>query len=266
MDRLSIGVLDSLFPLKWRSNETMLVDPATTLADLAPQTDGSWGAILNGKMVRSAEWENTVVNDQDSVIYTPLPQDIVTAGLLWLAEAIAYAVVGSVVAYGLGKAFGLMEVETFEGDDTTTYSFQNLQQTQESGRPIKIVYGTHPLAGNVLEMDIRKEGTYGTKLDMVIGLAEGEITSIDSISVNGNDVVLDTADADFGTVATPTYNLGTNTQTALGTDGTSTTQDVGLNMSISFNDGTGGNTVTYTTTEDVDRFRLNILFPQGLYF
>ena len=266
MDRLEVGVLDSLFPPKWKDKiKPVQVEPASTIADLAPQRDPGWGAILNGKMIRESEWDGTVVPNNSFIIFTPLPANFVAPLATLLLQSAAYMFAASAVNLGLGKLFGLYETDSFEGDTTTTYTFQNLRQTAESGLPIKVVYGTHPVAGNLLELDLRRVADYGSRLDMTLGLCEGEIASINSVSVNGNDISLDTESADFGTIATPSYNLGTNTQSALGSDGTSTTHSVGLDMSYSFNDGTGGQTVTYTTTGDVDRFRLNILFPSGLY-
>lgn len=266
--RIDRGILTSLWPVLMKDRVTLLVDDDTTVADLAADlNDGvKYAAIVDGKTVHADHWEDTRAGEQ--VIFSPLPGDIFTAAF-WL-DALAAAAAGMVISYGVGKILGLDEPEEFEGDTSPTYSFNNLRQTSDAGAPIKVVYGTHPVAGNILELDLRAGSTgdvnsYGSVLDMTVGLCEGEIASIDKITANGNEIELDDTAEGYGSIATPSYNLGTNTQTALGSDGTSTNQTVGLDMAIQFNDGTGGNTVTYTTTQDVDRFRLNILFPQGLY-
>ena len=122
------------------------------------------------------------------------------------------------------------EVPTFEGAEASTYSFNNLRQTSDAGSPIKIVYGTHPVAGNILELDLRGNNptttpnAYGSSLDMTVGLCEGEIAAVNSVTINGNNI------ASYSTMATQSQNLGTNSQTALGSTGTTATYTAGIDM------------------------------------
>ena len=231
MDRIDLGQLESLFPVSWTSRGVTDIPQGSTLASIAPEetTDGTWSAIHNGRMLRPVSWEHTIINDGDQVIFSPLPEDFVAIGA-WLWQALGYALVGVAVNYGISKIIGVPEVDTFDESLNQTYSFSNLQQTSAAGIPIKVVYGTHPVAGNLLELDLtgNNPGTgsnsFGSSLDMTVGLCEGEITSIDSVSINGNDI------STYASLASYTANLGTNTQSALGSTGTTTTQSVGLDL------------------------------------
>lgn len=271
MDRLDIGILESLFPVNMRTRGIVEVKPGTLL-DIAPDSvlTGSWTAIVNGKVIHREDWGNTPTTDGMEVIFSPLPGNLVAIGY-WLLEALAYAAVALVVNWGVGKLLGLDEPDIFKSDPDTMYSFNNLKQTAEAGKNIKVVYGEHALAGNMMELSLRGGASatgsteLGSALDVTIGLCEGEITAIDAISINGNDVILDTADAEFGQLATPSFNLGTNNQLPLGSEGTSTTQSVAIALEPQFTDGTGGNFAYYTTTQDIDKFRINLFFSSGLY-
>jgi len=229
MDRIEVCRLDSLFPLRWASRQAELVEVGTTIEQIAPSdtADGaSWACIHNGKTIRPADWSAHEVKDGSQAIFTPLPEDWATIGT-WFLKALKWIAISMGTNYVASKILGVPEVQAFDSPSSSTYTFQNLQQTAAAGLPIKIAYGTHPIAGNVLEMDLlgnnpaSSGNPYGSSLDLTIGLCEGEISAINSITINGNDAA---------GLATVTSNLGTNTQTALASDGTRTTQTVGIDL------------------------------------
>jgi len=229
MDQIEICRLDSLFPVRWATRQTELVEVGTTLDQIAPSetADGaSWACIHNGKTIRPADWSAHEVKDGSQAIFTPLPEDWATIGT-WFLKALKWIAISLGTNYVASKILGVPEVQAFESPSSSTYTFQNLQQTAAAGLPIKIAYGTHPIAGNVLEMDLignnpaSSGNPYGSSLDLTIGLCEGEISAINSVTINGNDAA---------GLATVTSNLGTNTQTALASDGTRTTQTVGIDL------------------------------------
>lgn len=263
---VDVGRLESLFPVEWAARG-IIDEPASTIQELAPTETGtgSWAAIHNGRAVYPAEWATTPIRDGDQIIFAPMPGDFVAIGT-WLLKAVGYALVSYAVGYGINQLIGLPDTESFDSDGITN-SFQNLQMTNQAGRPIQVLLGTHPIAGNVVEESLRgtNDGGPTSTLDMTVALCEGPLSEISAVSINGNQVQLDSAASDYGDLATVDTALGTNTQATLGQDGTSNTQNVNLDLEIARTDGTGGQTQTFTTTEDVDRFRLNILFPTGLH-
>ena len=228
---VEVATLESLFPVKVTDRRTEVVRAGSTVEDLAPDCTrtGSWGCIVNGKTVHPDQWATTHTLDGYQLIYAPLPADLVTLGTLFL-EGLAYAAAAYVVSWGVSQLIGVPEVPTFEGIESSTYSFNNLRQTAEAGIPIKIVYGTHPVAGNILELDLQGNNpaatpnAYGSSIDMTVGLCEGEISAINSVTINGNNL------SAYSTMATQSENLGTNTQTALGSIGTTATYTVGIDM------------------------------------
>ena len=192
---VEVATLESLFPVKVTDRRTEVVRTGSTVEDLAPDCTrtGSWGCIVNGKTVHPDQWATTHTLDGYQLIYAPLPADLVTLGTLFL-EGLAYAAAAYVVSWGVSQLIGVPEVPTFEGIESSTYSFNNLRQTAEAGIPIKIVYGTHPVAGNILELDLQGNNpaatpnAYGSSIDMTVGLCEGEISAINSVTINGNNL------------------------------------------------------------------------------
>ncbi len=271
---IEIARLDCLFPVRYGSKGTADFEQGMTIEDVAPIVvqSGNWGAIVNGKNIHSNDWPHFKISDGSQIIFTPLPENLLAFSPVAFQQLVT-SIFGSIALnMAISKLLGVPEVDQFEGTESNTYSFQNLQQTAGAGLPIKIVYGIHPVAGNILEMDLTGQNPssanlYGSTLDLTIGLCEGEISSVDSVSLNGNDL------STYSSLATQSQNLGTNTQTALGSPGTSTTQNVSgeiqpnITTTISGGQGEGaaGPAFSYTTTQAVDSASLNLLFVRGLY-
>lgn len=231
MERVKVEIcqLDNLFPVNFVDRSTHMVDVGSTLAHLAPNEtqEGSWACIHNGKTVQPEEWSEVEIRDGSQLIYAPIPEDLVTIGA-FLLDVLTYVAVSLAASYITYQIIGTPEIDGFQ-DEETTYTFANLRQNSGPGIPIKVVYGTHPVAGNVIELDLRGNNPgsgnpYGSTMDILIGLCEGEIVSIDKITVNGNDLDTVTSLGQYET------RLGTNTQTALGTTGTTTVQTVNLDL------------------------------------
>lgn len=235
MAEVEVARLESLFPVVWADRGIQEVEPGTTIADLAPgfPLEGSWAAILDGKTVRPKDWHQHTIRDGSQVIFSPLPEDIVTAAGFF-KTLLVNLIIGIGVNLVASKILGVTEPEQFEGPDNTTYTFNNLRQTADAGLPIKVVYGQHPVAGNILEMDLTgvtassTGNQYGSTLDLTIGLCEGEISSVDKITINGNDL------ASYTGIAESYNNLGTNTQAALGSTDTTTTTTQNVNVDLPF--------------------------------
>ncbi|MEO2122086.1 MAG: phage tail protein [bacterium] len=231
---IEVCVLESFIPVRYKSRARHIVDPGTTVNDLAPRetSDGNWAAIVNGKTVRPDAWNSTLLGNKSQVIYTEFPADPITALITWFfsAEVLGFILATYAVNWGIAQIIGTPEIEPFQSPGNRTYSFANLQQTASTGLPIQIVYGTHPVAGNVVELDLRGfnpgegDSTYGSTLDMTIALCEGEIAEVSEISISGNSITA------YSDLASWSYRLGSNTQTALGSGGASTT--VSLNLPI----------------------------------
>jgi hypothetical protein len=236
MERVTVynTVLESLFPLKRKSRDVEIVEDGVTIQDLAPaeSSEGNWSAIVNGRTVLPEKWPDTKLADGSDVIFTPVPAAPVAQILttIWSWSWVPSAVATLALQWGISKLMGTPDVSSFEEPGDRTYSFNNLQQTASPGVPIQIVYGTHPVAGNILELDVRGYNPtelgnpYGSTMDITVGFCEGEVDAITALTVNGNDI------SAYGGIASVTSNLGTNTQTALASDGTRTTQTVGIDL------------------------------------
>jgi len=133
MDRLKIEVcvLESFIPVKYRSRSSRLVNPGTTVNDLAPSetSDGNWAAIVNGKTVRPDEWQSTLLGNRSQVIYTEFPADPVSTFLAWFfsAEVLGYILASYAVNWGIAQLIGTPEIEPFQGPGNRTYWRQHLR-------------------------------------------------------------------------------------------------------------------------------------------
>ena len=133
------------------------------------------------------------------------------------------------------------------GDNTPTYTFTGIRNTTTIGTPIGLVYGTHRVGGQLLNVYTDIEGT-DTYLYAQIGLCEGEITSISDIQINGNPL-------SFYSDVTLDYRYGASTQSMIPWF-TRTENSVSTNALIT---NTG---VQYETSKIVDASKLIISSPQ----
>ena len=123
---------------------------------------------------------------------------VVVAVVAYHYELIPYA--AAMIAGGMGAGLvmsgvselilGTPSMPSFgdygsSGSNTPTYSFSGIRNTTTVGTPLGLVYGTHRVGGQLLNIytDVEEDSTF---LYAQIGLCEGEISSIADIEINKN--------------------------------------------------------------------------------
>jgi len=270
--------------LRRREVDTLLWQEGQVVADFVPPQYADCehlACVHRNRLVPRAEWPTTPTAFGDFVTFLPLPGSGVEIGaaVSWFATNILLpAVVATALSYGVQALIGAPKEKSFEPAQDQTTVLDGAQNTSHSGAPIPIVYGQQLVAGNFLEVLVEGNNPFltgqphGNLLDVTLGICEGEIDEFLSTKINGNPLsTYNYPPPPGGTSPIEVfYNVGTLDQPSLGGLGSATTFAVQLELPM----GSGnwadpatwipGEVRQYTTTQEVDRVRVNILHPEGL--
>lgn len=269
--------------LRTREVATRLWQEHQAIADLVPARYADWehlACIRGGRMVPRAEWPGTPTAFGDFVTFVPLPGGPETLGAIWsfTVTYILPTVVATALSFGVQALIGAPKEKSFEQAPDQTSVLEGVQNTSFSGAPIPIVYGQQLVAGNFLSVLVEGNNPFltgqkfGNLLDVTLGVCEGEIDEYLTTKINGNPLATYNYPPPPGQTSPVQvfYNVGTLDQPSLGGLGAESTFPVQLELPM----GTGnyldpstwipGEIRQYTTTQAVDRVRVNILHPEGL--
>ena len=137
-------------------------------------------------------------------------------------------------------------------EGSPTYGWDGVQTIQEVGVPLAVVYGEHKIGGNIINQFLRDDGDKNY-LNILLGLCEGEIESIDDIEINNNPSV------NFSGIDM-IKRYGTNNQSLI-----PNFEDLHNIYPISVN-LTKDNPYVYTMVDsDVEGFEIHLRLNNGLY-
>ncbi len=141
---------------------------------------------------------------------------------------------------------------------TPTYTFEGLRNTFTPGNVVQVVYGEHEVGGQVLMYYVDVLDKKHEKFNMLVGLSEGPIDSIQKIFVNQIEA------KEIGDLETD-FRLGTTSQSIIpGFDVIKNTFFDGRDFTQDFAD-TGSQSIIYpTVSNDVEQVDLQVLFPAGI--
>lgn len=218
--------------------------------------------IVSGKATDNLD---VTLNNEDEIIVTP---DVrftavaafftwVGAGSLWWGIIKTAIIVASVVA-GIYSMVSKPRKPTFNSsgvgidESSPTYGWDGIQTTQEIGTPIPVVYGEHKAGGNIINTFIRTDGDKNY-LNVLLGLSEGEIESIEDVKINDNPA------SNYDNV-TVYKRFGTNLQSVIPNfEDAHNLYNVNVQL-------TQNNPHTYTTVDnDVEAFEIHLQFPGGIF-
>jgi predicted phage tail protein len=219
--------------------------------------------ILSGKKLENLDCKP---RKDDEIIVVPDVKFVVlgaaiVAGFTWaVAHAALIGVLAMVAAYGIYSAMskprrpsqGTNSIGGGIDQSSPTYGWDGIQTTQEVGTPIPVIYGEHKVGGNIINSYIRYDGD-NNYLNVLIALGEGEIESIDTVTINDNPI------ENFESVTTD-KRYGTNTQTRIpGFEDTHNMYNVGVALPKN-------SAYTYTTAdEDVEALEVHLSCQGGLF-
>lgn len=258
--------------------------------------DPRWVCVYAGRVIPSEEWGEIRPEPGSEVRFVPSPGGIgllvgslVATGLQgWVGAAVFYGTAALVefgiaagVSYAANKLFGVEEIgdDLLPVADNTVHRFEGIRTTAQSGSPIQLVYGDHIVGGNIiankLAGNLIPPLVGGTPLlqirpsiyDIVVGLCHGPVAAIGDILVNGNDLTNYTSEDELFV----TKALGTSDQAAsFFFDSVGSADSVPVNLPLENETSTSGGIpadwVTSTMTRAAEQVRINLNFPNGLYF
>lgn len=190
--------------------------------------------------------------------------------------------IGGIVAF-IARLISQPEKPNFHRDeDRPSFDLSGPRNTVAPGTSIPVVYGEHVVGGQVISLFQRADSNFRSRLYMLICLGEGPYQSIGGVTADANSVDSSTLGSNVKINGNPisgfpsakaSIRMGTLTQDivpgfeesvvsgAVNADLVNTTH-VGTNTTTV---AENADTVTYTTSDDIDAFEVNIRFPIGLY-
>lgn len=265
---------------KERGRETLPCAPGQWLHEVVPDgcLTGEWVAVDGGRVIPREEWDQyLLVPNAEILLYPRLTGGdtlkIVTGivfpplGVYWGLRAAGLPTWAAGLLSGGPLGFGFTAIENIMAGKPTpantpstssalasspTYGFGGIQNNTRIGAPIPVVYGWHRVGGQILNTFVETRNDSDV-LHLLIGISEGEVTSISGIEINGQSI------SNYVDVSYQTRN-GTNVQSAVGLfgDKTATTYSAEGQLTTSF--------ITYTTQgENLNGFVVKLTFPGGLF-
>lgn len=276
-DTVNLLVIYNALNIQDRELTKLVHDPCKTLADYMvglPQPE-MWSVAVNAEPYAPEEWAMVYPGKDDFITVIPIPYGGgKSKNILRLAAMIAVAVFAPqvAVAYGLtGTAAlattaavtmaGSMLVNALlplpkpslggygDASESPTYGADGAKNTSVEETPVPLIYGEFRYAGNIVNVKSDNQGdTQLITAQMVV--SEGPIESISDFQVQGQPI--DNYE-DVDTVV----RLGTGNQSITNWFASTTRM---INKSITLS----RDFTTHTTTIDVDAFRVDVVFPNGL--
>jgi len=249
--------------------------PGMRIRDCVPRDfnlEGGNVVLRNGRSLSGEEIEAVEVLDRDELVFGQVP-GIVAAivgavvGSAELSAGAAFAVAVAdfilMAAISVGISYGLAALTAPKSrlsqgqDDGPSRSWEGIQDTSGSGRPIPFVYGKLRTGGQFLQSFERaitgeqvRDGL--TTLHTLLGVCLGPVQSIGDIEINGNklDTIPDcTADVRLGTAEQAAINGFFEIE-----------KEVIIQRPIAASDGI----VSFFTTTECEALEIFFRFPNGL--
>lgn len=243
-----------------------LLNPATTVIS------------VSGNIVEYGKWGETQVRDTDSVLIMSVPAGgdkdssskqilrlVAIIVVMYFAPYLAGEVMGlsgaaatvASAAIVIGSALILTALtpkpkfnSTTDIADSPTYGIDGAKNTSQEGLPVPVCFGKFRMAGNVVDMHI--ENLAKTQmLYMLINAGEGPVAGISDIKVNDQPIA-NYEDVEYD------VRLGTEDQTPIPWFPSS---QVAINKGITL----GTTYTTHTGTDPIDRFRIDMVAPMGMF-
>lgn len=187
-------------------------------------------------------------------------------------------IIAAAASFAIGQLVNLLlpapktKNSGYDGESTPNYGWDGIQNTNQNGMPIQIVYGKHKVAGQYLATytDAEDDGT--STLSMLVGLCAGQASAINgytsdqtalAASACGDGLKVDGNDGTLFSGMTVSYRRGAVEQAMIpGFSDVVTQYDASQEIELI---GTSGVGYVYTTTTDVQAAEVMLSFPSGLY-
>ena len=143
-------------------------------------------AAANGQTLR--DWENYEPGGNDRIRFDIKPLEPATVTAIGNALYYAYVAIQVAIAvYSIVSLFMRPKTPKQQGDGrgSGTYSFEGLRTTIAPGFPIRVVYGKHRQAGQLLMYYLTMlPDKSGLAMNMLLSMGEGPISAIEDVEIN----------------------------------------------------------------------------------
>lgn len=280
----TVDVIRILNPFDPREHvrEQLSWSPIKTLNDYFPLGAVQTIVSVNGRIVPQERFGETYLSPYDNLVMCPVPQGGGDdKGILGMIAMIAITVFAPQIALSLNSTLGLglqagsigmslltagvsfagsmlvgaifapskPKVDSNATKDVTSYGVDGAKNTAIEGIQVPVLYGQFRVGGNLINYYVENDGDTQILYARVV-VSEGDIEAIESIEFNDQPI------ANFSDVEID-IRKGTSDQTVMNWFA-DTISPVSIGTEL---------TETYTlhTTASVDRFRVDIVAPNGLF-
>lgn len=277
------------FDPKQRVRDLALWEREKPLNQYLPALEGDHIVSLNGRIIEEAEWGLTYLSPGDHLVCCPVPhggnkasgkailRTVAMLAVATFAAPAAFAMFGSALGAGSLAAFSASiggEIATFgvmmagaklvnslmpapatpQADNSKAYGIDGPKNTSDENVAIPVCYGSFRMAGNLINTRVEPSGT-SQDLYVMFCAGEGPVASLSDIYINDQPL--------SGFMhADHQFQLGTAGQQSNGWFD-SIYNSGNLMGSNKIEDATW---ITYTTQTVIDRFRVDITAPNGLFY
>lgn len=276
---LRLAIIYNPFDLTETTKYELVYDQDKTLADymVGIPTDTTWSVAVDGNLVEASEWSSIKPKPFANIALIRVPEGgggkdqaksilrvVAIIALTAIAGPLGTAlggagtfmasVISAAVVIGGSMVINALLPPPTPGADnkkeSPTYGIDGAKNTAEEGVTLSRGYGEFRVAGNIVDFYTRNVGR-DQYLFMRTALNDGEIESIDDIEINGLPIT------DFEDVQVR-KRLGTDAETPNEWFAEATRMtNVNLKVDETFQER--------PTQSEVDRIRVDFVFPTGLY-
>lgn len=279
---IKLAIAYNPFDLTDISKHELVYDQTKTLADYLEglPTEAGWTVAYEGQIIEPEAWATTKVNPFTHLIIARIPHGgngggkqalrivaliAVAAFAAWAAPLLAgaagltgtaLAIGTSVAASAITMAGGMLvnallpATPKAQKEESATYGLDGPKNTAKEGGVIPIGYGEYRVAGNIVDFYTRNSGK-DQYIFMRTALNQGEIESIEDIEINGQPL------SAFENVQVRKRFGKPIEEPNDWFDEATRLINVNLHLDTEFQER--------TTTGEVDRLRVDVVFPYGLY-
>lgn len=280
---VTVSVLEqALEPHRFIRSQPRIEPWGRTLSELLPDrvqlSQTPWLAVVNGRVIPAETWATELVPPGGEVICYPRIGDSVFGQILFgavlAAAAFALPELGLVAAGAFTSSLGILgagialtgaasllvgtplrPVKPLRGGNgSPTYGFEGVKNSKQVGAPVPVVYGTHKVGGQYIEIALDTSGDTEI-LHALLALSEGPVQLVDTSHLAFNNQPA--ANFSHVTVATTT---GQNSQAAISPFGDHSAETFLVDAALS------PEPVSYTTNgTNVTAFTVELAFPNGFF-
>lgn len=273
---VNLVVVYNCFNMQDRELTKLIHDPRKSLADYMiglPEPE-KWSVSVNGELFDAGEWDAVYPAKDDFITVMPIPHGgnkgksvLRIAAMVAIAVAAPYmvpatwgTVATSAAIAGINMA-GAMVVNALlpmpnpstpgygDTSESSTYGVDGAKNTSTEQTSVPLIYGEYRYAGNMV--NVKTENVDDTQIiTSQIVVSEGPIESIGDFQVQDQPI------ANYEDVETIT-RLGVDNQ-AISSWFASSTRMVNKSVTLTTSH------TTHLTTDVIDGFRVDLLFPSGL--